>query len=51
MEGVRVQLSWILLYFLASIWIVGLIMSVLGLPFGPDGMAAVPVDSFAHPLA
>ena len=44
------QLSWILLYFLASIWIVGLIMSISGLPFGPDGMAAVPVDLIDRPL-
>lgn len=45
------QLSWILLYFLGSIWIVGLIMSITGLPFGSNGMAAIPLDLVAQPLA
>jgi FtsP/CotA-like multicopper oxidase with cupredoxin domain len=43
------KIAWFGLYVLASIWIVGMVISATGLPFGPLGLASAPKAMVAGP--
>ena len=45
------KIAWFGLYVLASIWIVGMVISATGLPFGPRGLASAPKVAVAGPAS